>query len=186
MSAKKQKLVVIDSNALIHRAFHALPPTLTDGQGRPTNAVYGFTTIFLKALKDLKPDYLAACFDRKEYAIAYASSRKLPTVVKANGLTKSRGISIVNTYEGATGAINACFAGRFAINNSNINNNLNTNTVLIEDYLHGHEASISVICDGTDYAVLPTCKIYKKLLDQEQGNYTEGMGAISPHPLILN
>jgi len=66
MSAKKQTLVIIDSNALIHRAFHALPPTLTDGQGRPTNAVYGFTSIFLKTLKDLKPDYLAACFDRKE------------------------------------------------------------------------------------------------------------------------
>ncbi|MFA5020881.1 MAG: PIN domain-containing protein, partial [Patescibacteria group bacterium] len=66
MSAKKQTLIIIDSNALIHRAFHALPPTLTDGQGRPTNAVYGFTSIFLKTLKDLKPDYLAACFDRKE------------------------------------------------------------------------------------------------------------------------
>jgi len=66
MSQKKQKLVIIDANALVHRAFHALPPTLTDDHGRPTNAVYGFTTIFLKAIKDLKPDYLAACFDRKE------------------------------------------------------------------------------------------------------------------------
>jgi len=66
MPAKKQKLVVIDSNALVHRAFHALPPSFTDEQGRPTNAVYGFTAIFLKAIKDLKPDYLAACFDRKE------------------------------------------------------------------------------------------------------------------------
>ena len=65
MSSKKQKLLVIDGNALVHRAFHALPPTMTDGQGRPTNAVYGFTTIFLKALKDLKPDYVAACFDLK-------------------------------------------------------------------------------------------------------------------------
>ncbi|MFA6526436.1 MAG: DNA polymerase I [Candidatus Buchananbacteria bacterium] len=65
MSTKKQKLVVIDSNALVHRAFHALPPTMTDGQGRPTNAVYGFTTIFLKSIKDLKPDYIAACFDMR-------------------------------------------------------------------------------------------------------------------------
>ena len=66
MSKSKQKLVIIDSNALIHRAFHALPPTLTDNQGRPTNAVYGFTMILLKTIKDLKPDYIAACFDRKE------------------------------------------------------------------------------------------------------------------------
>ncbi|MFA6918829.1 MAG: DNA polymerase I [Patescibacteria group bacterium] len=62
----KQKLIIIDSNALIHRAFHALPPTLTDNQGRPTNAVYGFTMILLKTIKDIKPDYIAACFDRKE------------------------------------------------------------------------------------------------------------------------
>lgn len=66
MPKKQLKFLIIDSNALIHRAFHALPPTLTDSQGRPTNAVYGFTTILLKAIKDLKPDYLAACFDRRE------------------------------------------------------------------------------------------------------------------------
>jgi len=65
MPAKKEKLLIIDSNALVHRAFHAVPPTLTDGQGRMTNAVYGFTSIFLKTIKDLKPDYVAACFDMK-------------------------------------------------------------------------------------------------------------------------
>ncbi len=65
MSSKKEKLLIIDANALIHRAFYALPP-LSDSQKRPTNAVYGFTMIFLKAIKDLKPDYIAACFDRKE------------------------------------------------------------------------------------------------------------------------
>ncbi len=61
---KKQKLVIIDCNALIHRAWHALPP-LADKNGQLTNAVYGFTLIFIKALKDLKPDYLAATFDLK-------------------------------------------------------------------------------------------------------------------------
>lgn len=64
MPAKKQKLVVIDCNALIHRAWHALPP-LSDKEGHLTNAVYGFTMIFIKALKDLKPEYLAATFDLK-------------------------------------------------------------------------------------------------------------------------
>lgn len=65
MSKNKQKLVIIDSNALVHRAFHALPP-LTDKDGRMINAVYGFTMILLKTIKDLKPDYMAACFDHKE------------------------------------------------------------------------------------------------------------------------
>ncbi len=57
-----KKLVIIDSNALIHRAFHALPE-LTSPDGFLVNAVYGFLLIFLKALKDLQPDYLAAAFD---------------------------------------------------------------------------------------------------------------------------
>lgn len=64
MATKKQKLVIIDCNALIHRAWHALPP-LADKNGKLTNAVYGFTMIFIKALKDLKPEYLAATFDLK-------------------------------------------------------------------------------------------------------------------------
>lgn len=65
MKSSKQKLVIIDSNALVHRAFHALPP-LNTKDGRLVNAVYGFTSILLKVLKDLKPDYLVATFDMKE------------------------------------------------------------------------------------------------------------------------
>lgn len=58
-----KRLVLIDSNALVHRAFHALPPTLSSPKGVSTNAVYGFTSVLLKMLKDLKPDYLAATYD---------------------------------------------------------------------------------------------------------------------------
>ncbi|MBI5766111.1 hypothetical protein HZA71_02670 [Candidatus Falkowbacteria bacterium] len=62
MPKTKQRFAIIDSNALIHRAFHALPPLATK-EGVLTNAVYGFTTILLKTIKDLKPDYIAATFD---------------------------------------------------------------------------------------------------------------------------
>lgn len=55
-------LLLIDGNALVHRAFHALPE-LTDPNGRLVNAVYGFSSILLKALNELKPDYVAATFD---------------------------------------------------------------------------------------------------------------------------
>ncbi|MBU1148613.1 DNA polymerase I [Patescibacteria group bacterium] len=58
----KEKLVIIDGNALIHRAYHALPP-LTTKSGELVNAVYGFASLLLKVLKDLKPDYLVATFD---------------------------------------------------------------------------------------------------------------------------
>ncbi len=63
MSAKKKKLMIVDGNALIHRAFHALPPTMRTRSGEVVNAVYGFTSILLKALAQLKPDYVAVTFD---------------------------------------------------------------------------------------------------------------------------
>jgi len=59
----KEKFIIIDGNALLHRAFHALPP-MTTKDGRLVNAAYGFTTILLKIIKNLKPDYLCAAFDR--------------------------------------------------------------------------------------------------------------------------
>ncbi len=63
MADKSPKtLVLIDGHALVHRAFHALPP-LNTGSGELVNAVFGFASILLKVFKDLKPDYLAATFD---------------------------------------------------------------------------------------------------------------------------
>ncbi len=62
MSKEKKRLVIIDSNALIHRAYHALPP-LTTKNGEIVNAVYGFLLVLFKAIKDLSPDYIAATFD---------------------------------------------------------------------------------------------------------------------------
>ncbi|MEK7582950.1 MAG: DNA polymerase [Patescibacteria group bacterium] len=63
MSAKgKEKLVLIDSNALVHRAFHALPP-LTSPKGVVINAVFGFSSVLIKMIKEIKPDYIVATFD---------------------------------------------------------------------------------------------------------------------------
>ncbi|MBI5913195.1 DNA polymerase I [Candidatus Azambacteria bacterium] len=58
---KQERLILIDGNALVHRAFHALPPLSHEGE--PTNAVYGFTSVLLKVLRELKPDYVIATFD---------------------------------------------------------------------------------------------------------------------------
>ena len=59
-----KKLVLIDGNAIMHRAYHALPP-LNNSKGIPTNAVYGFFSMLLKIMEDLRPEYLVVCFDRK-------------------------------------------------------------------------------------------------------------------------
>ncbi len=58
----KKRLIVIDSNSVIHRAYHALPP-LTTKKGEMVNAVYGFLLVFLRAIRELQPDFIAACFD---------------------------------------------------------------------------------------------------------------------------
>ena len=60
-----KRLIIVDSNSIIHRAFHALPP-LTTKSGEIVNAVYGFLLVFFKAVKEFQPDYIAACFDVKE------------------------------------------------------------------------------------------------------------------------
>ncbi len=58
----KGKLVIIDGNSLLYRAFYALPD-LTTSKGEPTNAVYGFTTMLMKILEDEEPEFLGIAFD---------------------------------------------------------------------------------------------------------------------------
>ena len=62
MVDEKKRLIVIDSNSIIHRAYHALPP-LTTKKGELVNAVYGFLLVFLKVIREFQPDYIAATFD---------------------------------------------------------------------------------------------------------------------------
>ncbi|MFA6227361.1 MAG: DNA polymerase [Candidatus Paceibacterota bacterium] len=65
MPAKKEKnkkLVLLDVHAIIHRAYHALPEFATS-KGEPTGALYGLSTMLLKIISDLKPDYIVACYD---------------------------------------------------------------------------------------------------------------------------
>ncbi|MDP2944055.1 MAG: DNA polymerase I [bacterium] len=65
MSKTKPKLIIIDGNALIHRSFHALPPTLRTKSGQLVNAVYGFTSFLLKALNEFHPEYVVLTLDKK-------------------------------------------------------------------------------------------------------------------------
>jgi len=65
------KLLLIDGNAIVHRAYHALPP-LINPKGEVINAVYGFFSMLLNVLADQKPDYLVVCFDRSKPTIRQA------------------------------------------------------------------------------------------------------------------
>lgn len=62
MTGDQKRLLLLDSNSIVHRAYHALPK-LTTSSGETVNAVYGFLLVFLKALNDFNPDYIAAAFD---------------------------------------------------------------------------------------------------------------------------
>lgn len=75
------KLVLVDGNAIVHRAYHALPPLNKTEDGQLTNAVYGFFSMVLKIVSDLAPDNLIVCFDRaaptfrKQMYVGYQATR---------------------------------------------------------------------------------------------------------------
>lgn len=82
---EKKKLLIIDSNSILHRTFWALPP-LTTKKGELINALYGFFSIFILALKKIKPDFVVACYDfpaktfrHKEFKLYKAKRKKAPT-----------------------------------------------------------------------------------------------------------
>ena len=84
MGEKAKKLVLIDGNAIMHRAYHALPP-LSTKKGELVNAVYGFASTMLSVIENLKPDYIAASFDlagptfrHEEYKDYKATRTKAP------------------------------------------------------------------------------------------------------------
>ena len=64
MSDKRRTFAVIDGNSLMHRAFHAVPPTMNAPDGRPTNAIFGFLNMFLKMVDAFNPDGVVVAFDK--------------------------------------------------------------------------------------------------------------------------
>lgn len=64
MSDKRRTFAVIDGNSLMHRAFHAVPPTMNAPDGRPTNAIFGFLNMFLKMIDAFNPDGVLVAFDK--------------------------------------------------------------------------------------------------------------------------
>jgi len=68
--------MLIDGNAILHRAYHAIPKTLTSRTGDPINAVYGFTSMLLRLISDLDPSHIAICFDRSEPTFRHTAFEK--------------------------------------------------------------------------------------------------------------
>lgn len=102
MDKNKKILVLIDAHAVLHRAFHALPNFISP-KGEPTGALYGFTAFLLKVIRELKPDYIVACYDlpeptfRKVAYEGYKAKRPKMDDILATQINRSR--DILNSFK---------------------------------------------------------------------------------------
>ncbi len=111
-----------------------------------------------------------------EEATDFINTMSEPVVVKADGLCAGKGVIIAKTKQEAIEAAKGMLSGEsFGDAGSKI---------VIEEYLDGYELSIFAVCDGKDYVVLPAAQDHKRLLDNDEGPNTGGMGAYVPTPLI--
>lgn len=82
MSDKRRTFAVIDGNSLMHRAFHAVPPTMNAPDGRPTNAIFGFLNMFLKMIDALTPTVWSWRLTRASRAYAWRCCRSIRSSVR--------------------------------------------------------------------------------------------------------
>lgn len=106
-SRRKKRIVLLDTHAIIHRAYHALPD-FTGPDGAPTGALYGLVAMLLKIITDLEPDYIAACYDlpkptmRHEAYEGYKGTRAKTDDALVSQIKESRNVFAafgIPTYE---------------------------------------------------------------------------------------
>jgi phosphoribosylamine--glycine ligase len=132
-----------------------------------------FTKEFLR--RHHIPTASYATFTRESFDRDYVRRQRTPIVVKASGLAAGKGVVIVETAEAAIATAESMFAGQFGDAGQ---------TVVIEEFLPGEEASFIVMADGKHILPFATSQDHKRLLDADQGPNTGGMGAYSPAPVV--
>ena len=113
-------------------------------------------------------------------AHAYVDARGVPIVVKADGLAAGKGVVVAESLAQAHEAIDFMLLG----NDLGVSHNEGGARVVIEEFLHGEEASFIVLCDGRNVVALATSQDHKRLLTGDRGPNTGGMGAYSPAPVV--
>jgi len=119
-------------------------------------------------------------FEDASLAHAYVNQHGAPIVVKADGLAAGKGVVVAATLEEAHAAIDNMLLD----NPLGVQHNAGRARVVIEEYLEGEEASFMVIAHGLVAVPLATSQDHKRLLDNDQGPNTGGMGAYSPAPVV--
>ncbi|SOD28315.1 phosphoribosylamine--glycine ligase [Variovorax sp. YR752] len=137
-----------------------------------------FSKAFMKRHKIPTAEYEA--FTDTAAAHAYIDAKGAPIVVKADGLAAGKGVVVAMTVEEAHEAVDFMLVD----NKFGVSHNEGGARVVIEEFLQGEEASFIVLCDGKNVTALATSQDHKRLLDNDEGPNTGGMGAYSPAPVV--
>ncbi|MDC0152887.1 phosphoribosylamine--glycine ligase [Candidatus Pelagibacter sp.] len=113
-------------------------------------------------------------FEKSKQAELFLKTSKFPLVVKADGLAAGKGVYICENIKSAEIAIEEIFNGKFG----------KAENILIEEFLIGEEMSYFVVSDGTTFKKFQTAQDHKRVLENDKGKNTGGMGAYSPSRLI--
>jgi phosphoribosylamine---glycine ligase len=109
-------------------------------------------------------------------AAEYLKSCTYPVVLKADGLAAGKGVVICSTSAEAFDALHEMMDDKlFGASND---------TVVVEEFMQGEEASIFAICDGRDFITLASAQDHKRVFDDDRGKNTGGMGAYAPAPVV--
>jgi phosphoribosylamine--glycine ligase len=111
-----------------------------------------------------------------EDAFKFTDSLTAPIVVKADGLCGGKGVIIAQNHDEAKVAISEMLSGK-SFGDAGLK-------VIVEEFLDGYELSMFAVCDGKDYILLPAAQDHKRLMDNDEGPNTGGMGAYAPTPLV--
>ncbi len=136
--------------------------------------------IFAKSLMKRSgvPTAAFEVFDNETDALKYASTKKFPLVLKADGLCAGKGVVICKTEEDLRTALRNMLSDKIFGSSGE--------KVIIEDCLFGEEASIIVISDGENVVPMASSQDHKRIFDGDMGPNTGGMGAYSPAPVITD
>lgn len=116
-----------------------------------------------------------ARFTEAEPALAHVRAEGAPIVVKADGLAAGKGVVVAMTVAEAEAAVRDMFGGSLGAAGAE---------VVIEEFMAGEEASLFVLCDGTEAIAIGSAQDHKRALDGDRGPNTGGMGAYSPAPVL--
>jgi phosphoribosylamine---glycine ligase len=159
------------------RGLRVFGPTQAAAQLESSKA---FAKAFMQRHKI--PTAAYATFTDATAAHAHVDSQGAPIVIKADGLAAGKGVVVATTLAQAHEAIDWMLGSDD--NKLGVQHNGGQARVVIEQFLEGEEASFIVMCDGKHVVSLATSQDHKRLLDDDEGPNTGGMGAYSPAPVV--